>query len=94
MVTRIVKMCFRESEINNFKNLFEQVKLPILSCEGCISVKLLQSKDEPQFIFTLSKWNEEKDLENYRQSELFLNTWKITRLMFEGKAEAWTLYDL
>lgn len=93
MITRIVKMCFRESEINNFKNLFDQVKGPIQSCKGCISVKLLQSTQDPQFIFTLSNWNNEEDLENYRKSELFVSTWKKTKMMFGGKAEAWTLIE-
>lgn len=86
-------MRFRKTEILPFKKLFKEVQIPIQSCNGCISVKLLQSKDDPQLMFTLSKWDDDQDLENYRQSELFKSTWKKTKQMFEDKAEAWTLED-
>ncbi|MBK8954020.1 MAG: antibiotic biosynthesis monooxygenase [Saprospiraceae bacterium] len=94
MITRVVKMKFRESEIETFVELFNEVKTAIQSCKGCISVKAVRALNEPQTIFTISYWDSESDLENYRGSELFSATWAKTKALFESKAEAWTLEEI
>ena len=66
MISRIVKMQFRTSEIDNFKSLFE-------------------------IFFTLSIWEHPQALENYRNSELFKDTWSKTKALFdEQRPEAWS----
>lgn len=93
MITRIVKMKFKESEKESFKTLFYQTKPLILSFPGCNNVKLLQDRLFPNIIFTLSNWNTHEDLESYRNSELFLSTWSVVKQMFDGKPEAWSLEE-
>lgn len=91
MILRVVKMHFIETEIANFKTIFEQAKPLIIKMPGCQSVELKQDINQQQVFFTLSYWESENDLELYRKSELFINTWKAVKPLFAKKAEAWTL---
>jgi len=46
--------------------------------------------DKDNILFTYSKWNTPEDLENYRNSELFKETWSYVKQLFEARAEAWS----
>jgi quinol monooxygenase YgiN len=91
MITRIVKMIFRDEEIGPFRILFSEVKDRIGNFEGCHGVELLQDLKDPHILFTISSWEDEEHLEKYRNSELFSETWYKTKLKFAGKPEAWSL---
>ena len=91
MFTRIVKMEFREEEIDAFLTNFEQTKSKIRAFPGCLYLKLYRDKMDPAIFFTYSKWENESDLENYRTSELFRNVWAITKPKFRSKAQAWSV---
>lgn len=91
MIRRIVKMTFREEGIERFYPVFNRVKHDILQFPGCRSLQLLRAKDNPAMLFTLSTWDREEDLDVYRSSELFRETWIQTKALFKGKAEAWTV---
>lgn len=93
MITRLVKLEFSESFIEDFKQLFTQVNIQISSFEGCMGVNLLQHEKEKNIFFTISKWKNTDALENYRQSDLFKNTWAQVKPHFVKKAEAWSLLD-
>lgn len=54
-------------------------------------MELLGDAANPCVLFTLSIWEDESDLENYRQSALFQDTWAKTKALFGGKPEAWTV---
>lgn len=94
MITRIVKMIFRAEEISNFLEVFEANKALIAGSEGCTSLQLLRQKDEPDVYFTISVWESEDFLNQYRHSELFAQVWGKTKKMFAGKPEAWTLVSM
>ena len=94
MITRIVKMIFRPEEISNFLEVFEANKAFIAGSRGCTSLQLLRQKDEPNVYFTISVWESEDFLNQYRGSELFAEVWGQTKKMFAGKPEAWTLEDV
>ena len=51
---------------------------------------MLQSKNHETICFTYSIWDNEEALNNYRHSELFKNTWAKTKILFDGKPEAWS----
>lgn len=91
MLTRLVKMEFREDEIPVFLSNFESVKEKIRSFPGCQSLSLYQDKKNKNILFTYSHWNSEEHLENYRKSDLFKDVWKKTKPLFENKAEAWSV---
>lgn len=91
MIKRIVKMSFQPDKIDEFLNVFHQARPHILKMQGCNSVELFSEDDMPHIMFTLSEWNNVVALENYRKSELFINTWKRTKVLFAEKAQAWTI---
>ena len=94
MFTRIVKMEFEESKITTFLANFELVKNEIRSFPGCQFLELYRDKKDRTIFFTYSRWSEEQDLENYRQSQLFNEVWATTKPMFRSKAQAWSVDTL
>jgi len=89
MIVRIVKMEFKATEVDNFKQLFEERKAKIRAFPGCNYLELLQGLDAKTTVFmTYSYWESEADLDNYRYSDYFAETWKLTKSMFSKKAEA------
>ena len=93
MIVRVVKMQFNINFIEEFKSTFNTVKPLIASFDGCSEVKLLQHETEPTIFFTISKWQNAEALENYRKSDLFIETWAKVKPNFASKAEAWSLIE-
>lgn len=93
MLIRVVKMQFDINFIEKFKILFNEVKPKISSFEGCLGVKLLQHETDVSVFFTISEWRRADDLENYRKSDLFIETWAKVKPNFSAKAEAWSLLE-
>lgn len=93
MIIRLVKMQFTQDQRNDFVSLFNDRKEKIKGQEGCHSVRLFNDiKDENTF-FTYSVWNSEDDLNKYRHSEFFKETWATTKSMFNGKPNAWSVVE-
>jgi quinol monooxygenase YgiN len=93
-ITRLVKMKFKLKEVETFLSVFGANKERISSFEGCLHLELQRDVNSPNVFFTISRWRSEQDLENYRNSELFKSVWEKTKILFEEKAEAWTLNDV
>ncbi len=93
MITRIVQLTFQEHLVDEFLSGFETTGPKIRSFEGCESVDLVRDIYKPYVFFTISKWTSEEALENYRQSDLFRNTWKKTKVLFSVPAHAWSTTD-
>jgi heme-degrading monooxygenase HmoA len=91
MITRFVKMTFREEKVQDFLKVFEASKNKIRNFPGCEHVELLSDVNDPRIYFTFSKWRSEDDLNKYRYSELFKITWSNTKIHFEEKPEVWSL---
>lgn len=91
MIIRIVKMNFKPEEVTRFKQLFNTYKSQIRASEGCTHLDLLQDINVPTIFFTYSHWQTETDLNNYRNSPLFEEVWAKTKVLFQAKAEAWSL---
>ncbi|MDX5319643.1 MAG: antibiotic biosynthesis monooxygenase [Bacteroidota bacterium] len=90
MITRIVKMSFREEAIPEFLAIFEASKDKIRAFPGNCHVEMLQAIHEPNICFTYSLWESEEALNAYRHSELFESTWAATKVLFNDKPEAWS----
>jgi heme-degrading monooxygenase HmoA len=91
MIIRVVKMIFRDEEVESFKQLFEERKSLIRNFEGCTHLELWQDKSKPSVFFTYSHWASEEHLNNYRNSHFFDDTWTLTKQKFAGKPEAWSV---
>ena len=94
MITRIVKMTFRNECAKEFESVFTEVSPKISNFKGCTGLQIFKDSKDSRVYFTFSTWKDEKYLENYRQSSLFKDTWQKTKSLFEEKAEAWTVQDL
>ncbi|WP_448606676.1 putative quinol monooxygenase [Paenimyroides ceti] len=94
MFIRIVKMSFQEDKIPVFLEHFQTVKEKIRHYPGNNFLELYRDKQQPNIFFTYSVWNEESDLENYRQSELFKSVWANTKPFFNDKPQAWSVDKL
>ena len=94
MLVRIVKMSFHEEKIPAFLQNFELMKEKIRNAPGNQFLELYQDKNDKCIFFTYSYWESEKDLNNYRNSELFDGVWTFTKKLFNAKPEAWSVEKL
>ena len=91
MLIRIVKMRFQEDKIEAFLTNFEEVKFNIRNFEGNRFLELYQDKNDNRIFFTYSYWENEEELERYRNSKLFNEVWSYTKTLFSDKPEAWSI---
>jgi quinol monooxygenase YgiN len=91
MIVRLVKLTIQPEMMVDFIAIFEKSKATIRAFDGCLHLELLQDQTHPHIFFTLSHWENEAALENYRQSTFFQQTWTSTKLLFAEKAMAWSL---
>ena len=94
MIIRIVKMVFKKEAVEAFKVLFDERKSLIRNFEGCTHLELWQDKINPQVFFTYSWWQSEADLDAYRTSHFFDDTWRLTKQKFADRPQAWTVEQL
>ncbi|MBW2961080.1 putative quinol monooxygenase [Mesonia aestuariivivens] len=94
MLVRIVKMTFKQEEIENFKLLFDKKKHLIRGVEGCQFLELYQDQENKTIFFTYSYWENDKALQNYRHSNLFKEIWAATKIKFNARPEAWSVNKL
>jgi heme-degrading monooxygenase HmoA len=93
-IKRIVKMNFRDDAREEFIEIFNHTKSLIRDFPGCNHVELLMLSNSPSTMFTLSYWEDESYLEEYRKSDLFKTTWAKTKILFAEKAEAWSMVSI
>lgn len=87
-------MSFHHENIPAFLENFDLMKEKIRNAPGNRLLELYQDKNNPEVFFTYSFWEEESDLENYRNSELFYDVWQFTKKLFNAKPEAWSVDQL
>jgi hypothetical protein len=91
MITRLVKLTLQPDKIEDFMQVFAEVKETIAGFDGCHRVELLQDIASPNIFFTYSVWEDEHYLNHYRFSEFFKQTWERSKKLFAAKAEAWSV---
>lgn len=92
-LNRIVRMEFHPHHVNDFETLFGQVKTQIRHFPGCLSLEVWTEVGAPHVYFTYSRWKTAADLEAYRHSELFRDTWAQTKRWFCAKPQAFSGLD-
>ncbi|MEA2042374.1 MAG: antibiotic biosynthesis monooxygenase [Bacteroidota bacterium] len=88
MITRIVKLTIKEDCISEFSKFLKEIEHSIRAVKGCSELQLIQNKYKPQIFMTYSIWNNEADLNNYRNSDLFSTIWPKAKHCFDAKPEA------
>lgn len=91
MIIRIVRMHFSESGIDEFLSVFNQHQAAIRNFPGCSYLQLLTDASDRSVFFTLSHWDSEASLENYRKSELFNKVWGRVKTLFAERSQAHSL---
>lgn len=94
MLTRIVRMKFSPEYENEFLSLFEEINATIENFPGCLSLQLLQDKDQSYVYYTLSQWQDPESLEAYRKSTFFKEVWPQAKQYFSEKAQASSLIEV
>lgn len=94
MIIRIVKMTFETNKVADFLSIFEASKNLIRNMEGCKHLELLNDVKTQTVFFTYSHWENENDLNIYRNSELFKSVWSKTKILFAEKPEAWSVTSI
>ena len=84
-------MEFVPEKVGDFKKLFYERQTKISGFPGCRQVQLFRDHALPNVYYTLSHWDGPNDLENYRVSPFFEDTWAATKALFSGKPKAWSL---
>ncbi|MTI33569.1 putative quinol monooxygenase [Xanthovirga aplysinae] len=91
MLIRIVRMTFKEDQVENFLTIFNQNKDKIRHFEGCTHLSLLRDYTSPHIFTTYSHWKDEKALDKYRHSPLFKKVWANTKIYFGDRPIAFSL---
>ena len=86
-------MEFEEERIPDFLEIFTGSREKIRSFPGCTHLQLLQGEADHCVFFTYSHWQDENDLDRYRNSDLFRGVWRNTRKLFRAAPKAWSLTD-
>jgi len=94
VLNRIVRMEFHPQHVQDFEELLAQVKEQIRHFPGCLSLEVWTGQDVPNVYFTYSRWATATDLEAYRHSVLFHETWAQTKRWFCAKPQAFSAFDL
>lgn len=84
-------MTFKKEEVGSFLAHFDAKKNSIRGFRGCLGLDLLNDQKDDSVFFTYSIWDNDSSLQNYRQSELFKETWAFVKLLFAAKAEAYSM---
>ena len=82
MLIRIVRMTFQTDKVEEFKNIFNSIKQKIRTFPGCNHLELHQDYHSENIFSTYSHWENDEALNNYRNSELFIEVWEQTKTLF------------
>jgi quinol monooxygenase YgiN len=94
MIVRIVKMTFIESRIDDFRKFVISIGPTIRSFKGCHHLDILQDIHHKNIFFSYSQWESEADLDNYRSSDFFKETWSKVSEWFKRSPRAWSTEKL
>jgi len=83
-------MNFHPDMVVPFLELFDDSAEKIRAVPGCLSLELLQDSRYPNILSTYSLWDSEERLNAYRSSDLFLTTWRKTKMWFSAPPQAWS----
>lgn len=94
MITRIVRLSIREDKEEEFLRYFREREMAINHFTGCREVRIYRDSIEKAVFFTVSIWENESALQQYRNSELFKETWKFVKSLFKDAPVAYSLQEL
>lgn len=91
---RIVRLEFKPEHTIDFNDLFESRKERIRNVPGCTYLALWQDHHHSNVFYTYSLWQAAIDLENYRSSDFFKDTWATIKPWFKAPAQAFSTHAI
>jgi heme-degrading monooxygenase HmoA len=93
-IIRIVRMTFTQETLLQFESVFKKHEVAIGGQSGCFHVELVKDSINPLVRATVSRWDSEESLNNYRKSELFGVVWPETKRLFAAAPEVVSYVNL
>lgn len=90
-IIRVVKLTLKREHQDDFVRFFKEHQSTIEGHEGCHSVELHKTTRDEGVFFTLSLWDSEEALDDYRNSSFFKTIWPQVKLWLSEKTEAYSL---
>lgn len=87
-------MTFREENVSDFLQIFNESKEYIRTMQGCSYLELMKDLNQPCVFMTHSHWESEEDLNNYRRSDLFKKVWAKTKALFADAPVAFSVESI
>ncbi|MES2776181.1 MAG: antibiotic biosynthesis monooxygenase family protein [Bacteroidota bacterium] len=88
MITRVVRLTFKPEHTQTFIEIMQQHHMLIRSFKGCYDLNSYQDTKKSNVFFTISTWQDETALNDYRHSDFFKVLWGKLKPMFADKALA------
>lgn len=94
MIIRWVRMTFHPEEVDDFLAMLRTRQERIRNFPGCRYLEVVRDIHYPNIICSHSHWDKESDLQNYRTSDFFKETWSMTKPRFAAPPQAWSVKRL
>jgi quinol monooxygenase YgiN len=94
MLIRTVRMTFRPDAVDEFMRIYAASSPHIRAFPGCRHLELWRDARYSNILTTCSHWDGADDLERYRASTLFRDTWSRTKPLFAALPEAHSYYTV
>lgn len=91
---RVVRLHFHSEYRQQFLELFQERKERIRHFPGCLHLELWEDQNHPAVFYTYSWWEDAAQLEAYRLSDLFGETWQLVKDWFSEKPMAFSANSL
>ena len=87
-------MTFTQVTLPQFEAIFNKHEKAIGGQSGCVQVELVKDSINPLVRATVSRWDSEESLNDYRKSELFGEVWPETKRLFAAAPEVVSYINL
>jgi len=84
-------MHFTKAGVEEFLEIFNHNQEAIRNFPGCSHLQLLKDHEDSTCFTTLSHWDNQASLDNYRKSELFGLVWGRVKTLFSERSQAFSL---
>lgn len=94
MIVRVVELKFEKENLQLALKKLEDIAPKVRSMEGCSFLEISSGLKDKGMILTYSYWSSSEALNDYRNSETFINFWRDIKKLFSDPARAWSLDPL
>ena len=94
MIKRVVRLTVKDAAAKEaFQEIYRSRNPYKNGVKGCQDVKVMKDVNEDNVYYTVSLWDRNEDLEAYRQSDYFAETWPMVKAQLSKRAEAFSMTE-